>query len=72
MTHKDEWYLERSAKPSLRKWAFQQMAMGAVYAAILFFGIIAVLLILAAIGRLLPEDPFAVLDAGRAALRAFT
>jgi len=71
MAHKDEWYLESSGKPSLRMWIFQQMSMGAVYAAIFFFGVIALILILAAIGRLLPEDPYAVLDAGRAALRAF-
>ncbi len=71
MATKDDWYLESSKKPSLRMWIFQNMAMGAVYAAIVFFGIIAVLLIIAAIGKLLPEDPYAALDAGRAALSAF-
>ena len=70
MASKDDWYIADSPKPTLRMWIFQNMAMGAVYAALLFFGVIAVILIIAAIGRLLPEDPFAVLDAGRAAIRA--
>lgn len=70
MASKDDWYIEDSPKPSLRMWIFQNMAMGAVYAAMLFFGVIAVILIIAAVGRLLPEDPFAALDAGSAAIRA--
>ena len=71
MTHKDDWYLERTPKPSLRAWIFNQMALGATYAALVFFGAIAIILILRAIGFLLPENPMAVLDMGIGALRAF-
>jgi hypothetical protein len=70
MTNKDDWYLESSPKPSLRMWIFQQMGMGAIYAALAFFGIIAVILIIAAIGRLLPEDPFGTFEVGRAVVTA--
>ena len=50
----NEWYLE-GKKPSLGGWIFQQMAMGAVYAAMVFFGVIAIVLIFVAIGSALPE-----------------
>ena len=56
MSNKD-WYLEDAgSKPSLYGWIFQQMAVGASYAAILLFGLIALILIIFAIGQLLPED----------------
>ncbi|SFO95396.1 RC-LH1 core complex protein PufX [Tranquillimonas alkanivorans] len=63
------WYLE-DQKPSLRMWAFTQMTIGAAYAAVVAFGVIAFILILVALSGLLPEDPYAVLDAGRAVLSA--
>jgi hypothetical protein len=47
------------------------MAMGAVWAAIVFFGLIAIILVLRAVSFLLPEDPFAMLDAGRHLITAF-
>ena len=71
MTHKDDWYLDRTPKPSLAAWIFQQMALGATYAALVLFGAIAIILIIRAIGFLLPENPLAVLDLGLGALRAF-
>ncbi|MDJ0825326.1 MAG: RC-LH1 core complex protein PufX [Rhodobacter sp.] len=52
-----EWFLEHEgAKPSLYGWVFRHMAMGAVYAALVLFGLIAVMLVIYAIGELLPED----------------
>ncbi|NNF23620.1 MAG: RC-LH1 core complex protein PufX [Rhodobacteraceae bacterium] len=60
MSDNDEWYL-KSHKPSLRGWIFTQMTLGAVYAAVVFFGVIAVILIIYAVSFLLPEDPFAAL-----------
>jgi hypothetical protein len=71
MTHKDDWYLEGQKKPSLRFWIFNQMALGATYAALVLFGLIAFILILRAVSFLLPADPNAVLDMGIGALSAF-
>jgi hypothetical protein len=51
-----EWYLEHDRKPSLYAWVFQQMAMGAVYAGLFLVAIMGVILILYALGQLLPED----------------
>ncbi len=66
MSDKDpHWYLDDS-KPSLRMWIFSQMAMGAVYAMLVFFGVILFIFALIAISNILPEDPFAALDAGTA------
>ncbi len=70
MSQNDDWYLQGRSKPSLRSWIFSQMAMGAVYAALVLFGIIAVLLIIFAVSKLLPDDPYAVLDVGASTLRA--
>ncbi|RVT81932.1 hypothetical protein DXV76_17870 [Rhodobacteraceae bacterium CCMM004] len=69
MSDKDLWYLKGN-EPSLRMWIFQHMTIGALYAAAVFFGAIAVVLVLVAISRLLPEDPFAALEMGRQALSA--
>jgi hypothetical protein len=66
MSDKDpHWYLDDS-KPSLRMWIFSQMAMGAIYAMLVFFGVILFIFALIAISNLLPEDPFAALDTGAA------
>ncbi|MDJ0628132.1 MAG: RC-LH1 core complex protein PufX [Rhodobacter sp.] len=52
-----EWYLEHDGpKPSLYGWIFRHMAMGAVYAALVVFGLIAILLIIYSVGELLPAD----------------
>ncbi len=51
-----EWYLEGSARPSLRTWAFGQMALGAAYAGCVLVAIMAFMMILYAVGTLLPED----------------
>jgi hypothetical protein len=66
MSDKDpHWYLDDS-KPSLRMWIFSQMAMGAIYAMLVFFGVILFIFALIAISNLLPEDPFAALETGAA------
>lgn len=70
MSNNDEWYLENSPKPTLRLWILSQMTMGAAYAAMVLFGIIAILLILRAVSFLLPEDPFAALELGGRVLSA--
>jgi hypothetical protein len=70
MTHKDDWYLEGTKKPSLRFWIFNQMALGAIYAAIVIFGLIAFILVIRAVSFLLPENPFAALETGIRALSA--
>ncbi len=67
---KTEWYLEDN-KPSLRMWVFTQMALGASYAAVAFFGVIAFILVLVVISKILPEDPFAALETGTRVLNAF-
>ena len=72
MSDKDpHWYLDDS-KPSLRMWIFSQMAMGAIYAMLVFFGVILFIFALIAISNLLPEDPFAALDSGAAITTALT
>ena len=58
-----KWYLQEDRAPSLYGWVFQQMALGATYAAVVFFGVIAFILILKAISHILPEDPYAALPA---------
>jgi len=56
MSDKD-WYLDHGdRKPSLYGWNFNQMALGAVYGAIVFFGVILLILAIYALGQLLPED----------------
>ncbi|WP_102109706.1 RC-LH1 core complex protein PufX [Oceaniglobus roseus] len=65
-----KWYLEGN-EPSLKMWIFTQMSLGAIYAACVFFGVIALILILRAISGWLPEDPYAALDTGKAVLGAF-
>ncbi|TRD22388.1 RC-LH1 core complex protein PufX [Palleronia caenipelagi] len=54
------WYHENP--PSLRMWIFTQMTLGAVYAAAVFFGVIAFILIIRAVSHLLPKDPFAAME----------
>jgi len=71
MFKNEKWYLE-GQQPSMRMWIFTQMSMGAVYAAAVFFGAIAFVLLLVALSRLLPEDPYAALETGKAILTAFT
>ena len=66
MADKDpHWYLDDS-KPSLRMWIFSQMAMGAIYAMLVFFGVVLFIFALIAISNLLPEDPFAALETEKA------
>ena len=72
MAEHEEWYLERDPKPHLYGWIFRHMAMGAVYAALVFFGVIAVVLLFRALSFLLPEDPFAALELGTQALSALS
>ncbi|MBV0914149.1 RC-LH1 core complex protein PufX [Anianabacter salinae] len=50
-----EWYLEGRQKPSLRAWAFSQMALGAAYAGCVLVAIMAFMMILYAVGTILPE-----------------
>lgn len=64
MSDKEEWYLDYDPAPNLYSWVFKHMAMGAVYAALVFFGIIAILVLLRALSFALPEDPFAALELG--------
>ncbi|WP_413717517.1 RC-LH1 core complex protein PufX [Silicimonas sp. MF1-12-2] len=72
MSDKDpHWYLDDS-KPSLRMWIFSQMAMGAIYAMLVFFGVILFIFALIAISNILPEDPFAALETGTAIATALT
>lgn len=72
MSDKDpHWYLDDS-KPSLRMWMFTQMAMGAIYAMLVFFGVILFIFALVAISNILPEDPFAALDARTVITTALT
>jgi hypothetical protein len=70
MSYNKDWYLDSAPKPSLRAWIFSQMALGATYAALAFFGVIAFILILYAISFLLPDDPFAALGIDLGAIRA--
>ena len=71
MSKKSTWYLDHD-RPSLRMWVFTQMTLGAVYAAAVFFGVIAIILILRALSNLLPEDPYAALDTLAPVLTALT
>jgi hypothetical protein len=71
MANKDDWYIDSTPKPSLRFWIFNQMALGAIYAALFVFGLIAFILVIRAISFLLPENPFEALDTGLRALSAF-
>ena len=72
MSDKDpHWYLDDS-KPSLRMWIFSQMAMGAIYAMLVFFGVILFIFALIAISNILPEDPFAALETGAAIITALS
>ncbi len=64
MSDNEHWYLDHDPKPNLYGWVFKHMAMGAVYAALAFFGIIAVILLIRALSFILPEDPFAALEIG--------
>jgi len=57
----DHWYLQDS-KPSLRSWIFGQMAIGAGWGALVFFGVVFFIFVLIAISGLLPEDPFALIE----------
>ena len=66
---KTEWYLEGN-KPSLKMWVFSQMAVGAGWGALVFFGAVLFIFALIAISSILPEDPFAMI-APTAALTAF-
>ncbi|MEL6642450.1 MAG: RC-LH1 core complex protein PufX [Pseudomonadota bacterium] len=70
MSKNEYWYVDNTPKPSLRVWILSQMTMGAAYAAVVLFGVIAFILILRAISFLLPEDPFAALEFGSQALNA--
>ena len=70
MSGNDQWYLEDQPKPGLRAWIFNQMALGAVYAALVLFGAIALILVIYAISYLLPEDPFAALETGQRLISA--
>ena len=66
----EHWYLDNDQKPSLRMWVFTQMAAGAGWGALVFFGVILFIFALIAISSILPEDPFAALDTGLAAASA--
>ena len=64
MADKDpHWYLDDN-KPSLRVWIFSQMAVGAGWGALVFFGVVLFIFALIAISSILPEDPFAALETG--------
>ena len=65
----EHWYLD-DQKPSLRMWVFTQMAAGAGWGALVFFGVILFIFALIALSTLLPEDPFAALDTGVAVATA--
>ena len=69
MSDNKHWYLKDEKKPNLYAWVFNQMAMGAVYAALVVFGAILLILLLIGLSNLLPEDPFAALDGVRALTR---
>ncbi|TDL81517.1 hypothetical protein E2L08_05200 [Palleronia sediminis] len=69
MSKKTDWYLENDDR-SMHAWVLSHMTMGAVYAAVAFFGVIGFILVLRLIARILPEDPYAFLDAAGQAARA--
>ncbi|MXQ09772.1 hypothetical protein GQ651_18145 [Alphaproteobacteria bacterium GH1-50] len=62
----EPWYLENDQKPSLKMWVFTQMAAGAGWGALVFFGVVLFIFALIAISSILPEDPFAALESGAA------
>ena len=62
----EQWYLDNDQKPSLRMWVFTQMAAGAGWGALVFFGVVLFIFALIAISSILPEDPFAALETGAA------
>ena len=59
------WHLEHDTAPSLYSWVALQMGKGAFYAACLFFGVILFIYGLRLISRILPEDPYAAIDAAQ-------
>jgi len=61
MSNDKYWYLGGGRKPSLHRWIFENMAIGAVYAAIVLFGMILLILLLIGFSNILPEDPYALL-----------
>ena len=62
MSDKDpHWYLGDN-KPSLKMWVFSQMAAGAGWGALVFFGAVLFIFALIAISSILPEDPFSALE----------
>jgi hypothetical protein len=71
MADTEKWYLKTEKAPSLHMWVFRNMAMGAVWAALVLFGLIAFILVIRAISFILPEDPFAMLDATGRLITAF-
>ena len=70
MAQDDKWYLKDEQPPNLHMWIFRHMAMGAVYTALVLMGILFVILVFRSIAFILPEDPFAAIDAGQRALSA--
>ena len=62
MSDNRQWYLDDQPKPSLRRWVFNQMAVGAGWAALVFFGASLCVFVIRAIAGLLPQDPFASAD----------
>jgi len=50
------WYLEGTKPPSIGSWIFAQMAKGAGYGALIFFGAVFFVFIFVAIGNLLPPE----------------
>lgn len=61
----DKWFNEmQEGKAGLYAWVLAQMSLGAAYAAAVFFGCIAIIVVLRLISRILPEDPYAALDTG--------
>ncbi len=60
------WHLEGGGAPSLYGWVAVNMAKGAGYAALLTIAVLGFILLIRALSFLLPEDPYAALDAGRA------
>ncbi|QFU09749.1 Intrinsic membrane protein PufX [Rhodobacteraceae bacterium THAF1] len=57
------WHLEHDTAPSLYSWVALQMGKGAFYAAVLFFGVVLFIYALRLLSRVLPEDPYAAIDA---------
>ncbi|MEL7343792.1 MAG: RC-LH1 core complex protein PufX [Pseudomonadota bacterium] len=70
MVNEEKWYLKDEKKPSLARWIFEQQAIGAVYAALVLAAVIFFILFFKGVAAILPEDPFAALELGKAALGA--